>query len=320
MARYRHDLPQLVPTPFLTDGGLETTLVYHDGIELPDFAAFHALRTADGTLALHRYFRRYAEIAARHRTGLILESATWRASLDWGRRLGYSASALVEVNRRAITMLEIVRAEFATAATPVVISGNVGPRGDGYVADRLMSIGEAERYHRPQIATFASTEADLVTAVTLNYTAEAIGIARAARAVGMPIALSLTVETNGKLPTGQPLAAAIAEIDAATDAYPAYYMINCAHPTHFAHVLRKPHPIWERVRGVRANASRKSHAELDASTVLDAGIPEEFGRDYAQLRTLQPQLTILGGCCGTDHRHIEAAAAACAGGGASVAA
>jgi homocysteine S-methyltransferase len=128
------------------------------------------------------------------------------------------------------------------------------------------------------------------------------------------------VETNGKLPTGQPLAAAIAEIDAATDAYPAYYMINCAHPTHFAHVLRKPHPIWERVRGVRANASRKSHAELDASTVLDAGIPEEFGRDYAQLRTLQPQLTILGGCCGTDHRHIEAAAAACAGGGASVAA
>lgn len=320
MARYRHALPQLEFTPFLADGGIETTLIYHDGFELPDFAAFHLLRTAAGTAALQRYFRRYAEIAVRYRTGLILESATWRASLDWGRRLGYSAAALVEVNRRAITMLEVIRADIATAETPVVISGNIGPRGDGYVADRVMSIGEAERYHCPQIATFASTEADMVTAVTLNYAAEAIGIARAARATGMPVALALTVETNGKLPTGQPLAEAIAEIDAATDGYPAYYMINCAHPTHFAHVLRKPNPIWQRLRGVRANASRKSHAELNASTVLDAGVPEEFGRDYAQLRMLHPQLSILGGCCGTDHRHLEAVAAACVSGAAPAAA
>lgn len=309
MARYRHSLPQLAPIPFLTDGGLETTLIYHDGLELPEFAAFHLLRDAEGTLALQRYFRRYADIAVQHRTGLILESATWRASSDWGRRIGYTAADLVDVNRRAITMLEVIRADIGTAETPVVISGNIGPRGDGYVPDQLMSAEDAERYHRPQITTFASTVADLVTAVTLNYTAEAIGIARAARGVGMPVVLSFTVETDGRLPTGQSLAEAIAEVDAATENYPAYYMVNCAHPSHFAHLFNDEQPVWERIRGLRANASRKSHAELNAATELDAGNPDEFGADYAALRAVMPWCTILGGCCGTDHRHIEAVAA-----------
>lgn len=309
MARYRHALPQLAPVPFLTDGGLETTLIYHDGVELPHFAAFQLLRSAEGTLLLQRYFRRYVQIAVEHRVGMILESATWRASLDWGRRLGYSAADLVEANRRAITMLEIIRADFGNGDTPIVISGNLGPRGDGYVADRVMGIAEAERYHRPQIATFAATEADLVTAMTMNYTAEAIGIVRAARALGMPVVIGFTVETDGRLPTGQRLAEALREVEAATDAYAAYYIINCAHPSHFARVLSDGDPIWQRVRGLRANASRKSHAELDAATSLDAGDPAEFGADYAALRAQLPWLTILGGCCGTDHRHIEAVAA-----------
>lgn len=311
MARYRHALPQLAPIPFLTDGGLETTLIYHDGLELPDFAAFHMLRSADGTAALQRYFLRYASIAVRHRAGLILESATWRASLDWGRRLGYSAAGLVEANRRAITMLEVIRADVATPESPMVISGNIGPRGDGYVPGAVMSAAEAERYHRPQIATFASTVADLVTAVTMNYSAEAIGIVRAARAVGMPVAIAFTVETDGALPTGQPLADAIAETDAKTGGYAAYYMINCAHPSHFAHLFADDDIIWRRVRGLRANASRKSHAELNEATALDAGVPEEFAVDYAALRARMPWLTILGGCCGTDHRHIEAVADVC---------
>lgn len=309
MARYRHALPQLAPVPFLADGGLETTLIYHDGIALPHFAAFQLLRSTEGTLLLQRYFRRYAEIAVTHRMGLVLESATWRASSDWGRRLGYSAADLVEANRRAITMLEVIRADVSTADSPMVISGNIGPRGDGYVADRVMSVAEAERYHHSQIATFAATEADCVTALTMTYAAEAIGIARAARAVGIPVVLSFTVETDGRLPTGQPLVEALREVESATDGYPAYYMINCAHPSHFASVVGDGDPIWPRVRGLRANASRKSHAELDAATSLDAGDPVAFGADCAALRTQLPWLTILGGCCGTDHRHIEAVAA-----------
>lgn len=309
MPRYRSSFPQLTPQPFLTDGGIETTLIYHEGIALREFAAFDLLSSETGTAVLERYFRRYAEIAARHRTGLILESATWRANLDWGRRLGYSAPQLVELNRRAISLLESLRAEYSTPDTPVIISGCVGPRGDGYVPQALMSAAEAERYHRPQIATFASTNADIVTAMTMNYCEEAIGISRAARAVGMPVAIALTLETDGRLPTGQSLAEAITEIDAQTERYPAYYMINCAHTTHFGHLLRDANPVWQRLRGLRANASRLSHQQLNALTTLDAGNPDEFGLDYATLREELPWLTILGGCCGTDHRHIEAVAA-----------
>jgi S-methylmethionine-dependent homocysteine/selenocysteine methylase len=308
MSRYRHALPQRAPIPFITDGGIETTLVYRDGFDLPDFAAFHLLGTATGVAALQRYFRRYASIAVRHRVGLILESATWRASSDWGRRLGYTSAMLVEANRRAISMLEVIRADVATPETPVVISGCIGPRGDGYIPSLAMDAHQAECYHHTQIATFASTVADQVTAMTMNYTAEAIGIVRAARSLAMPVAISFTVETDGRLPTGQLLADAIREVDDATDGAPAYYMINCAHPSHFAHVLGDGDPVWARLRGIRANASRKSHAELNEATVLDSGDPEMFGVEHAELRALHPQLTILGGCCGTDHRHVEAIA------------
>lgn len=308
MNRYRSSLPQLTPQLFLTDGGIETTLIYHDGFELPEFAAFHLLRSAEGREALRRYFVSYAEIARRHGSGLILESATWRASIAWGRKLGYSAAQLVEVNREAIAMLEEIRADYATPDTPVIISGCVGPRGDGYVPYDRMTSEEAERYHRPQVATFASTVADLVTAMTMNYAEEAIGVARAARAVGMPVAIAFTVETDGRLPTGQSLADAIAAVDKATERYPQYYLVNCAHPTHFGDLLRDGKPVWQRLRGIRANASRMSHAELNAATALDAGNPDEFALAYEALREDLPWLTILGGCCGTDHRHIEAVA------------
>ena len=309
MTRYRSSLPQLTPHLFLTDGGIETTLMYREGFDLPEFAAFHLLQTDSGRAALRRYFASYAEIARRHGTGLVLESATWRASIAWGRKLGYSAAQLVAVNRAAIEMLEEIRAEYATPDTPVILSGCVGPRGDGYVASELLTADDAERYHRPQVATFASTVADLVTAMTMTHVGEAIGIARAARAVGMPVAIAFTVETDGRLPSGQPLAEAIAAVDAATERYPKYYLINCAHPTHFAHLLRNGDPAWQRLRGLRANASRLSHAELNAATALDAGNPDEFALSYEALREDLPWLTILGGCCGTDCRHIDAVAA-----------
>jgi S-methylmethionine-dependent homocysteine/selenocysteine methylase len=312
MTRHRRALPQLDGSLFLTDGGIETTLIFVDGLELPDFAAFDLLRRDGGEEALRRYFRAYTAIAARHGAGLILESATWRASADWGKRLGYSADELAEANRRAIRMLEPLGREVESAKTRVVISGCVGPRGDGYVPSQTMTAAEAQDYHAAEIRIFADTAADMITAITMNYAEEAIGVTRAAVAAGMPVVIAFTVETDGGLPTGQSLRDAVAQVEAATKAAPAYYMINCAHPTHFDGVLAVREPWLDRIRGLRANASAKSHAELNESTELDAGNPAELGAQYAALRRRLPNLNVMGGCCGTDHRHVEAIAAACA--------
>jgi S-methylmethionine-dependent homocysteine/selenocysteine methylase len=318
MAQYRNALPQLHGDFYVTDGGIETTLIFHDGLELPHFAAFHLLRTPEGTAALRRYFRSYAEIARRFDAGLILESATWRASADWGRRLGYSSEALADANREAIRLLEEVRSEYASKETAVVLSGCLGPRGDGYVADRVMSVQEAESFHRPQIEVFAETAADMVSAITMNHAEEAVGIARAAERAAMPAVISFTVETDGNLPTGQSLREAVEYVDEATGMYPSYYMINCAHPTHFAPFLSELQDdsggrAWgDRIRGVRANASRRSHAELNEAPELDAGDPAELGALYADLTRRLTRLNVMGGCCGTDHRHVEQIARACA--------
>jgi S-methylmethionine-dependent homocysteine/selenocysteine methylase len=312
MAQHRHALPQLGGDLFLTDGGLETTLIFHDGLELPDFAAYALLRRPEGEAALRKYFRAYAAIAQRFGVGLILESATWRASRDWAERLGHTPAELADLNRAAVRQLEGIRAEFQTARAPMVISGCLGPRGDGYNPSSLMSVEAAEAYHAEQVRIFADSAADLVTAITLNYVEEAIGIARAARNAGMPVVISFTVETDGRLPTKDTLQAAIERVDTATAAYPAYYMINCAHPTHFERAL-DPKEAWiQRLRGLRANASRQSHAELNESPTLDPGDPVELGREYAALKQRLPRLNVMGGCCGTDHRHIEQIATACA--------
>jgi S-methylmethionine-dependent homocysteine/selenocysteine methylase len=306
MSKYRHCLPQLDGVPFLTDGGLETTLLYHDRIDLPCFAAFHLLRDEAGTAVLRDYFVRYTRLARDRGVGIVLESPTWRANPDWAAKLGYDAEALADANRRGIGLLLEVRAALETPDTSVVISGNLGPRGDGYVAGARMTAREAQDYHVEQIETFAATDADMVAAFTMNYVEEAVGITRAAKAAGMPLAISFTVETDGRLPSGDSLAAAIERTDAESGGGPAYYMINCAHPTHFADVLRGNGEWCRRIRGLRANASRRSHAELDASTDLDSGDPDELAADYRRLRSCLPALTVLGGCCGTDHRHVAA--------------
>ena len=305
-ARYRDALPQLRDTPFLTDGGIETTLIFHDGHDLPHFAAYDLLTREGGEEALRRYFEPYARIAAENGVGIVLETATWRASSDWAERLGHSSAQLDELNRRSVELLEELRDQYETDSAPIVISGCVGPRGDGYVVGDAMTAEEAEVYHAAQIATFAESAADLVTALTMTYADEAVGVARAARAAGMPVVISFTVETDGRLPSGQPLADAIAQVDAATDGYAAYFMLNCAHPTHFEAVL-EPGSAWtDRVIGLRANASRLSHVELDEAEELDPGNPEELALEYAALRERLPRLSVLGGCCGTDHRHVEA--------------
>ena len=312
MSKYRSALPQLGRDFFMTDGGIETTLIFLDGHDLPYFAAFHLLKTLEGEQVLRKYFRTYGELAKKLNVGLILETATWRANPDWGEKLGYGTEDLAEVNSRAVRLLQEIRSEYETDGMPIVISGCIGPRGDGYIPDTAMSAIEAEAYHQIQIATFANTAADLVTAMTINYADEAVGIVRAAKHANMPIVISFTVETDGNLPTGQPLGDAIKQVDDATSRYPAYFMINCAHPSHFASVLHGNEPWAARIRGLRANASKMSHAELNEAPELDAGNPIELGQEYAALRKQQlKQLNVMGGCCGTDHRHIEQIALAC---------
>jgi S-methylmethionine-dependent homocysteine/selenocysteine methylase len=299
----RNDLPQLDGGTFITDGGMETTLISQKGLELPEFASFVLLDSADGIAALRDYYAPYVDIARERGVGILLDTPTWRANADWGERLGYSPEAPADVNRRSVALLEELRSELG-GDPPLVISGCVGPRGDGYRADERMSAADAQAYHLPQVATFADTRADLVSALTLTYADEATGVVRAAQGVGMPVVISFTVETDGRLPSGQSLAEAIAEVDAQTDRGAAYFMINCAHPTHFEHVLDESNSVADRIRGLRANASTKSHAELDESDELDAGDPVDLAARYARLRGILPRLNVVGGCCGTDERHV----------------
>ena len=296
-------LPQLDGRIWMTDGGLETTLVFLHGIHLPDFAAFPLLAAEAGRQELRTYYEPYLLHARDAGIGMVLDTPTWRASSDWADRLGFSADELADINRSSVGFIRELAEEYGIEA---VLNGAIGPRGDGYVVGTAMSEDDAAEYHRPQIRALAEGGADMVTAVTLTYAAEAIGITRAAEEIGVPVAISFTVETDGRLPSGEELGDAIAAVDDATDAGPAYFMVNCAHPTHFEQVLESGGPWTERIRGLRANASRASHAELDEAEELDRGDAVELAAQYRSLQVLVPGLTILGGCCGTDSEHVAA--------------
>jgi S-methylmethionine-dependent homocysteine/selenocysteine methylase len=303
-------LPQL-DRPFLTDAGLETDLIFNHGIDLPYFASVALLASEDGRTALKDYFRGFLDLAAQMGSGLVLETATWRAGPDWAEPLGLSVAALDRLNRDAVTLLQALRDDYRETVPDVVISGCIGPRGDGYDPGRIMSVEEAEAYHRHQAAILHDAGADMLSAITMTNVPEAIGIARAAQSLGAPVAISFTVETDGRLPTGDALADAVMAVDEATGAAPAYFMINCAHPAHFEQAL-EPGAAWTaRIRGVRANASRCSHAELDAMTELDIGDPAELAAMHRDLRRRFPAINVLGGCCGTDLRHVTLIAEAC---------
>lgn len=294
----------------LTDAGLETDILFNRGLDLPHFASIVLLRTDEGRQALRDYFRGFLALARRLGTGFILESPTWRASTDWAEPLGLSPAELDGLNRAALGLLSALRDEYR-AETPILISGCIGPRGDGYDPGRIMSAAESEAYHAHQARVLVSAGADMLSAITMTNVSEAIGIARAARALAVPAVISFTVETDGALPTGALLKDAISAVDDATGAYPAYYMINCAHPTHFSSILDEDAAWTRRVGGIRSNASRCSHAELDAMTELDIGDPAELAALHRTLRDRFPHINVLGGCCGTDLRHVTAIAEAC---------
>ncbi len=303
-------LPQLERL-FLTDAGLETDILFNRGIDLPHFASITLLQTSEGRRALEDYYRGFLELARRMGTGLVLESATWRSSPDWAEPLGMKLTELDALNADAISMLLALRDEYQTDASPIIVSGCIGPRGDGYDPGRIMSVDEAQAYHAHQALIFHAAGVDMIAAITMTNIPEATGLAQAVKALQVPVAISFTVETDGRLPTGDRLAEAVAAVDEATQNYPAYYMINCAHPTHFARSLEENAPWTARIRGVRANASTCSHAELDAMTELDIGDPADLAARHKALIERFPHITVLGGCCGTDLRHVTAIAKAC---------
>jgi homocysteine S-methyltransferase len=310
MAKYRHDLPQMKGGLFLSDGGMETSLIFQSGVDLPSFASFPLLETAEGRRHLVRYYEDYLAIARSRGVGFVLDSATWRASLDWGASLGFSREAMRAINERSIALLAELRETWEAPASPCVLNGVIGPRGDGYKGGN-MEAGEAEDYHAFQVEAFAGTAADMVSAITMNTISEAAGIARAAKAAEMPCVVAFTVETDGRLVHGATLREAIETVDEMSDGHPLYFMINCAHPSHFEGALAAGEAWMSRVHGIRANASAKSHQELDESTELDAGDIVDLGRRYRNLTRSFPSMRILGGCCGTDHRHIAAICEAC---------
>jgi S-methylmethionine-dependent homocysteine/selenocysteine methylase len=291
----------------LTDAGLETVLIFDEGFELPQFAAFPLVDTDDGRAALRRYYEGFLVLARDRGVPLVLSAPTWRASADWGSLLGYEGNDLAEVNRRAVAFLETVRDDVLEPAERgnLTIEGCVGPRSDAYSPTLVMDADEAERYHAVQLRTLANAGCAQASALTLTYVDEAVGIVRAAKAAGLPVVVGFTVETDGRLPSGATIEEAIGAVDDATDGSAESFLINCAHPTHFADALPEG-DARARIRGLRANASTRSHAELDEADELDSGDPPDLAERYVALRRDLPELDLVGGCCGTDIRHVTA--------------
>jgi len=301
----RH-LPQ-----FITDGGIETHLIFNMGVELPHFSAFPLNDSAAGREVIRRYYRDYLPVAKAAGRNFLFATDSWRASPDWADRLGYDRALLKQNNATSVALCAELADEFAAAGMASTIAGVIGPRRDAWQYDASMTVAEAFDYHSPQVEAFAGTAATCLHAYTLTNTPEAIGIARAAERAGLPIVLSFTVETDGALPGGKQLGVGIAEVEEATGGYPTYYMINCAHPRHFAGKLKGEAAWVSRIGGLRANASAKSHAELDASPEIDIGDIAELAEEHAELLPSLPNLQLIGGCCGTDHRHIAAISSRC---------
>ncbi len=312
----RHrSLPQLGGQMFVTDGGIETHLIFNQGEDLPEMSAYLLNMSERGRDTMREYYRAYIPIARQAGQGFLFDTNTWRANPDWGLKVGYDAAELRAANMAAVAFCREMQAEFAAAGVPSIISGVLGPRRDAWQYDRQMTVEEAETYHTPQVEAFAAANADYVTAYTLTNVPEAVGIARAARRSELPVVLSFTLETDGNLPGGKPLGVAIAEVDATTGAYPAYYMINCVHPIHFASTISTGGDWVSRIGGLRVNASMLSHAELDNSPTLDIGDWTDLAQRYARILPMLPNIRVIGGCCGTDHRHISAICDACLPGG-----
>lgn len=291
--------------PYLTDGGFETWMFFVEGFEAPEFAALVLMDDKAAREKMRAYFERFLAMAEQAQTGFVLDTNTWRGCVEWAPSLDMNSEEILRLSRDAVNFAHDIRADWASKVSPILVNGVVGPAGDGYTSQDAPDATEMERIHLPQIEILADTGVDMVSALTMTSSHEAIGVTRAAAKQSLPCVISFTVETDGRLPSGETLAQAIAATDRATQNAPLYYMVNCAHPDHFSGVLEDDGDWISRIGGLRANASRMSHAELDQSEELDDGDPDEFGSLHVGLRNMLPNLRVVGGCCGTDHRHVD---------------
>ncbi|WP_203564896.1 homocysteine S-methyltransferase family protein [Aliiroseovarius sp. PrR006] len=297
--------PRLENKFYLTEGGTETELLYKWGFELPEFAMFPLLDDPKADQVLRDMYRRYFDVAEKFDTGMLIMSHDYRASPDWGAKLGYSPEGLADMQRRTIDFLEGMRCEYQGRVSDVYIAGCIGPKGDAYGTGGDISEDEAEEYHSVQLSTLAATAADMAIALTFNNIPEAIGLVRAAEKLGIPLGVCLTLTTEGVLKSGPSLQAAIETIDERTNGAAAWFGTNCSHPLEFAPALANSGPWLDRIRCIRPNAVKMEQVALCRLGHLEDGDPVELGKQMGDVAERFPKADILGGCCGTDERHLS---------------
>jgi len=296
--------PRLENKFYLTEGGTETEILYKWGYELPEFAMFPLLDNPEADACIRAIYRRYFDVAEAHDTGLLVVGHDYRASPDWGRKLGYSPAGLAEMQHRTIAFLTDIRAEYEGRVADVYVAGGIGPRGDAYGTGAAISEAEAEDYHSVQLTTLKETDADMAIALTFNNIPEAVGVVRAAKSIGLPLGVSLTLTPESRLRSGPTLREAVEAIDEKTEGAAAWFGTNCSHPLEFEPAIADTGAWTARLRYVRPNASRMEKLALCKLGHLEDGDPVELGRQMGEVAHRFPQADILGGCCGTDERHL----------------
>ena len=297
--------PRLKDKIYLTEGGTETEILYKWGYALPEFAMFPLLDNPEADAVIRDMYRRYFDVAAEHNTGMLVLGHDYRASPDWGAKLGYSPEGLAEMERRTVRFLDEIRAEYSAKVTDAYIAGCIGPRGDAYGTGAEIGENEAEDYHSVQLPTLRETPADMAIAVTFNNIPEAVGVIRAAEGIGLPIGVSLTLTTESRLRSGPTLRKAVETIDERTNGAAAWFGTNCSHPLEFEPALADEGPWIERLRYMRPNAVKMEKLALCKLGHLEDGDPVELGHQMGDLARRYPQMDLLGGCCGTDERHLD---------------
>ncbi len=290
---------------FLTEGGSETEIMYRHGFELPEFSMLPLLESPLALSALRDEYSQQLDVAAEFGLSFLLTGLDYRASPDWGSKLGYSPSGLADANIASIELLRDIAKGYEEQIPRLLIGGILGPRGDAYSLNQEITAESAEDYHAVQLETLKRADVDFACALTFNNVAESVGALRAANQTGVPLFVSLTLDRSGRLKSGPTLAEAIVEIDAqAGEAAPELYMINCSHPLEYEPALENRDWI-KRLRGVRPNASKMEKLALCELGHIEEGDPVELASRLRDLSERYPHMDIFGGCCGTGHKHLR---------------
>jgi homocysteine S-methyltransferase len=304
MADKKHFPPQKEGRFYLSEGGTETEILYKYGFELPQFAMFPLLDNPEAVSKMQGMYRKYLDVVAKHGMCALMGGLDYRASPDWGKLLGYSPQGLSEANHKSINFLREIAKEYTSDIPDILIQGLIGPRGDAYKMNLNITENEAEDYHSIQLNTLKEANVDLALAITFNNIPESIGVARAAKKIGVPLAISLSLDSTSKLNSGPSLAEAITTIDEETELAPEFYLINCSHPLEYESAIVSGDWI-NRIRGVRPNASKMEKIALCQIGHLEDGDPVELGVQCGDLARRYPHMDIWGGCCGTWDTHLD---------------